>query len=391
MSSKKASETQNYDDEYWELTLEYTDIHSERFRGTLEIIRDFYNQHHAEITSSGFTVDLNKKLQEQVNTAFPKKDMGSARKAINQFIKLGFVNSGFTYIHPDVDAFLDAKTNRRRRTLFSKIVYENSHFRNSTTKDKTRGGELNLLIKTLEEVGKLCQQDISGLMLADVNKYPAGFLTEEELNQLKSKSQTINPALTTEKHPGGTNFIQRKHNQIKYLPNVLQQLDGLTLANDKCFYFSEDAKREFPQEQTGRDNYQHLLMKNALQEEVEEKKGKMQCMVEEIAYPVLINSHIKPWKTCDDEYYKSHKEDTVINPAEHQGYDPSNGLLISENLDGMFDKGNITFDENGKIVFSDEIDESVQTKYKDMSISEEFLTTERKENLKWHRENKFKK
>ena len=73
MSSKKASETQNYDDEYWELTLEYTDIDSERFRGTLEIIRDFYNQHHAEITSSGFTVDLNKKLQEQVNTAFPKK------------------------------------------------------------------------------------------------------------------------------------------------------------------------------------------------------------------------------------------------------------------------------------------------------------------------------
>ena len=215
--------------------------------------------------------------------------------------------------------------------------------------------------------------------------------TEEELNQLKSKSQTINPTLTTEKYPGGTNFIQRKHNQIKYLPNVLQQLDGLTLANDKCFYFSEDAKREFPQEQTGRDNYQHLLMKNALQEEVEEKKGKTQCMVEEVAYPVLINSHIKPWKTCDDEYYKSHKEDTVINPAEHQGYDPSNGLLISENLDGMFDKGNITFDEKGKIVFSDDIDESVKNHYKDMSISEEFLTTKRKENLKWHRENKFKK
>ena len=27
----------------------------------------------------------------------------------------------------------------------------------------------------------------------------------------------------------------------------------------------------------------------------------------------------------------------------------------------------------------------------DMSINKEFLTTKRKENLKWHRENKFKK
>ena len=40
---------------------------------------------------------------------------------------------------------------------------------------------------------------------------------------------------------------------------------------------------------------------------------------------------------------------------------------------------------------SDDIDESVKNHYKDMSISEEFLTTKRKENLKWHRENKFKK
>ena len=340
--SKKASETQNYDDEYWELTLEYTDINSERFRGTLEIIRDFYNQNHTEIISSGFTADLNKNLQAQVNAAYPKTDMGSARKAINQFIKLGFANSGFISIHPDVDAFLAAKTNRRRRTLFSKIVYENSHFRNSTRKDKSSGGELNLLIKTLEEVGKLCPEDVAGLMLADVNKFSAGFLTEAELHQLKSESQRIDSTLTTEEHPSGTSFVQRKHNQIRYLPNVLQQLEGLTLANDKCFYFTEDAKREFPQDSTGRDNYQHLLMKQLLREEVEEQKGKIQCMVEGIAYPVLINSHIKPWKTCDDEYYKSHKEDTVINPAEHQGYDPSNGLLISENLDGMFDKGKIT-------------------------------------------------
>ena len=56
----------------------------------------------------------------------------------------------------------------------------------------------------------------------------------------------------------------------------------------------------------------------------------------------LIASHAKPWKICSDE----------------ERVDPHNGLLLSANLDALFDKGLITFDKEWKILFaSPEIEE----------------------------------
>ena len=62
------------------------------------------------------------------------------------------------------------------------------------------------------------------------------------------------------------------------------------------------------------------------------------CNIQE----ALIASHAKPWKICSDE----------------ERVDPHNGLLLSANLDALFDKGLITFDEEWKILFtSPEIEE----------------------------------
>lgn len=54
------------------------------------------------------------------------------------------------------------------------------------------------------------------------------------------------------------------------------------------------------------------------------------CNIEE----ALIASHAKPWRDCND--------DEKVNPH--------NGLLLSANLDALFDKFIITFDEEGKIL-----------------------------------------
>lgn len=62
------------------------------------------------------------------------------------------------------------------------------------------------------------------------------------------------------------------------------------------------------------------------------------CNIQEI----LIASHAKPWKICSDA----------------ERVDPHNGLLLSANLDALFDKGLITFDKEWKIIFaSPEIEE----------------------------------
>lgn len=54
-------------------------------------------------------------------------------------------------------------------------------------------------------------------------------------------------------------------------------------------------------------------------------------------YPLLMASHIKPWRKSDNT----------------QRLDVFNGLLLTPNLDRLFDKGYISFDTKGFIICSD--------------------------------------
>lgn len=55
---------------------------------------------------------------------------------------------------------------------------------------------------------------------------------------------------------------------------------------------------------------------------------------------ILISSHIIPWSKCDEK----------------QRLDVGNGLLLSPNLDSLFDKHMITFNEHGNIIISKYLD-----------------------------------
>src|SRR5690606_32697483 len=59
----------------------------------------------------------------------------------------------------------------------------------------------------------------------------------------------------------------------------------------------------------------------------------------------LIASHIKPWSKS------SHSERLDVN----------NGLLLCPNHDTLFDKGYISFDDEGKIVICSQLDETTKT------------------------------
>jgi predicted restriction endonuclease len=51
---------------------------------------------------------------------------------------------------------------------------------------------------------------------------------------------------------------------------------------------------------------------------------------------LLRASHVKPWRECTDK----------------ERLDPHNGLLLGAHLDALFDKGLITFDDNGSMLVS---------------------------------------
>ncbi|WP_302654048.1 HNH endonuclease [uncultured Clostridium sp.] len=88
---------------------------------------------------------------------------------------------------------------------------------------------------------------------------------------------------------------------------------------------------------------------------------------------LLIASHCKPWG----------------NATNKERLDVNNGLLLCPTHDALFDKGLITFKENGKIIISKEIQES---QYKLLNIDEYVRLDFRSEQLpyiKYHREEEF--
>lgn len=89
---------------------------------------------------------------------------------------------------------------------------------------------------------------------------------------------------------------------------------------------------------------------------------------------LLIASHIKPWAVCD----KTEKTDC------------SNGLMLSPLFDKLFDKGYISFEENGKLIISEWL--SVENRNKinfEYNIEDLHLTQERQQYLDYHRKYVF--
>lgn len=104
------------------------------------------------------------------------------------------------------------------------------------------------------------------------------------------------------------------------------------------------------------------------------------CSVTECAKTrILIASHIKPWRDCMDDAGEK--------------LDVMNGLLLIPNLDALFDKGFISFDDDGEIIISSQLSEDDQERLdvnNDM-VLRKTLSERHKIYLKHHREKIFQK
>lgn len=100
------------------------------------------------------------------------------------------------------------------------------------------------------------------------------------------------------------------------------------------------------------------------------------CAVTGVALtPVLRASHMKPWAHCE-------------NDAERLNV--FNGLLLVANLDALFDRGLITFDNSGLILLSPLLStESRDQLHLDSSMRLKSVAEQHVPYLQWHRRNLF--
>jgi len=89
-------------------------------------------------------------------------------------------------------------------------------------------------------------------------------------------------------------------------------------------------------------------------------------------YEILIASHIRPWKKANN----------------FQRLDVYNGLLLLPNYDKLFDKGYVSFGDDGKIIYSPYLPESDRILLgMDDSIHLLWLDEKHKDYLAYHRDN----
>lgn len=101
-----------------------------------------------------------------------------------------------------------------------------------------------------------------------------------------------------------------------------------------------------------------------------------QCPISGVDMPeLLIASHIKPWRDCNDD---------------NERLDQHNGLMLAPNIDALFDSGLITFESDGKIRISKRLSEENLLR---LGISPDAaleIHTDSEKYFKWHRKEIFK-
>lgn len=346
-------------EQYWSYTAAKTDLNSRSFLDVLACCVRFFDKKKEDQKYE----DLQNEVAGIMGITPP-----STRKMINQLVKLGFLLPNMGGYREETKEYLDAKTDKRRQSLLSKVVYRYSNFNNSMTDPDFGGqGQINFFLKTLEEVGYISDSELVALMTININDYPRGYLTSEELRSVYLKAKM-------------SGFIDRKYNQISHLKNLLSRLDDLAL-HDGVLYFKTDAQKLFGESEetpkSGRDNYLQRVFKGELEEEstIHYETETPQCMLEGLSYPVLIASHIKPYK----------------DSKETEAFDINNGLLLSKNFDSLFDLGYITFEDDGRIRTSKDLDPRVEGYVKSFKLDKDFVNPKRMKYMEYHREHVFEK
>ena len=210
--------------------------------------------------------------------------------------------------------------------------------------------------------------ELATLMTIDIAEYGKDYVTKEDLNRQYAEVDI-------------EDFYQRKYNQVSHLKNLFGKLDDLTL-RDNILYFKTDAINLFGSDTVRkdmRDPYLQRVYKTELEEEscTNFDTNIAKCMVEGLSYPVLIASHIKPYSHCKND-----------EPAQ---FDVNNGLLLSKNMDSLFDLGYMTFDDYGCIIPSKDLKDEIVNYLSHYRLLKEFINPKRMEYMKYHRKMVFEK
>ncbi|WP_254914839.1 HNH endonuclease [Bacillus thuringiensis] len=141
------------------------------------------------------------------------------------------------------------------------------------------------------------------------------------------------------------------------------ELESIVAVTPEQIKVTETEKEQVIKSRIGQSTFKKALL------EIEKKCGL--CGV--IDKRLLVASHIKPWSQSN------HQERLDVN----------NGLLLCPNHDALFDKGYISFDDDGTILISESLDEATKVFLNINETMKVTLNEQQQKYMNWHWENIF--
>lgn len=240
----------------------------------------------------------------------------------------------------------------------SKIMYKTVCVKNNVMSSDEEG------LKDLKywKNGKTPDKAYESINLKLISINNSNDLNIKQLNDLGLVKGNIQGAYKETKYPDLFKHINNVFNSLDGIQNVEAYVSQIEEGLTGTFVGKE--KETIVKQRVNQGKYRNLLLNKY--------KKCCLCGVQNDAF--LIASHIKPWAKCD----------------ENEKVDVNNGLLLCPNHDALFDGGYISFEDDGSIIISkelDEVDEMFLNVRKNMKIS---VSDEQKKYLKYHRDNLFK-
>ena len=403
-----SKEDQNYEREkYWSFTAAKTDINA--VSDNLKIIIEAIDK------KKGYS-----EIQDEV-TNFNKFVKESARKMINQCVKLGFIEPGINdaesnKYHPNCKKFIEEKDETTKRIYFSNIFLEHNKLKSSFDRNNDFGkvNKIKFLLKTIDQINKLNEDQQYALMLCDPDdsRYKNGFISKDQLHKIiedmkakvaykmisknkfvdKSKIKFSNLTFTDqegnklEKSNDFERFKVEKKNQkqhlfcfVKYTNFVVDYKGTLYTEEEREIIEKNESKLRSsksvsrPEQKAYKNELVIESLENSLLIGSKKKAICMSCGLD-INIAKLVASHIWPYVKC---------------PIKCKG-DKDNGLLLGENRDYFFNGGKISYSNEGSVLYKKvkgdiQISENWRHVLENEKIDQVFLTDRRKKYLTIHR------
>lgn len=156
-------------------------------------------------------------------------------------------------------------------------------------------------------------------------------------------------------------FIDKNTRGNHMYSNALKQYRYFMLEQVEKDYAEQKLEEEIKMSSTLNDTEKQVIIKARVgqgkyRDNLMEKYNH-RCIVTGIdASKLLVASHIKPWRVCDNK----------------ERVDTENGLLLSANMDRLFDSGLITFTIEGQMIISSFVGEANQSRlhiFKGMKVN----------------------